>query len=228
LRTFSKIILDMYYLSSYRPIIYNRQGRLAVEIFNISPFVDSSCRREPDLEASYPSITAVCRSGIFVPRLHPGDTVSYITVKGDYGRTGTHHWRLVSILTIIERFESHQEAALWYHARGLMLPSNCLMDGNPPLPYEKTSGPKPKNRFGDDENKTRIIRRWDAAYKLRVKSCGIFLICEPQFIDVYNPPILSKKDMIGIFGKTPSTRNPPGITENEYIHLFEHVHNRKY
>jgi hypothetical protein len=46
---------------------------------NYPPFIDASCRREPDLESRYPSITALCREGHFAPHLHEGDVVAYMT-----------------------------------------------------------------------------------------------------------------------------------------------------
>ena len=45
------------YLVSYRPLSYNAYGRAAVYKYDLPPFIDGSCRREPDFESPFPSIT---------------------------------------------------------------------------------------------------------------------------------------------------------------------------
>jgi len=62
----------------------SKPGRRAIEAFALPPFIDSSCRREPDLESRSPSISALCRRTKFAPRLYPTDRVVYITTKGRY------------------------------------------------------------------------------------------------------------------------------------------------
>ena len=42
------------YLSSFYPLICTNKGRKAVEEFNLPPYIDGSCRREPDFENEYP------------------------------------------------------------------------------------------------------------------------------------------------------------------------------
>jgi hypothetical protein len=95
-------------------------GREAVKRFALPPFVDGSCRREPDFESEFPSISGLCRKAKFAPRLHVGDTAIYVTTKGGWGR------RLVAVLRVRERFDSHAEAAEWYRELGLALPGNPL------------------------------------------------------------------------------------------------------
>ena len=63
------------FLATYRPICASAHGRQAVADFGIPPFVDASCRREPDFESSFPSISALCRGRQFAPRLHADDVV---------------------------------------------------------------------------------------------------------------------------------------------------------
>ena len=70
------------FLATFRPLIHSPGGRDAARRYGLPPFIDGSCRREPDLESPFPSITATCRAGKFAPRLVVGDRVAYLTVKG--------------------------------------------------------------------------------------------------------------------------------------------------
>jgi len=162
------------FLATYRPIISTAHGRAAAQTFDLAPFVDSSCRREPDLESSpYPAISALCRGKLFAPRLGVGDNVVYLTKKGRYGTVPSRHWRLVAVLRVLRRFETHHAAASWYRAQGLTPPSNCIVDGNPPVPLERTGGPRPRNRFGDPADPVGVVNRWNAAYRKRARRCGV-------------------------------------------------------
>ena len=95
-------------------------------------------RREPDFESAFPSISASSRGKNFAPCLRPGDTVVYTTTKGRWGPAEIGrvelHWRLVAVLEVFQRFETHDEAARWYRGQGLAVPGNCVVEGNPPLP----------------------------------------------------------------------------------------------
>jgi hypothetical protein len=126
------------FLSTFRPLVRNRARRQAVDMFGLPPYVDSSCRRDPDLEHAFPSISALCHVKLFAPRLYKRDVVAFITKKDWHGGHDESHWRLVAILRVLRRFETHADAAEWYRKRGLPLPSNCMVPGNPPLPLEKT------------------------------------------------------------------------------------------
>jgi len=46
------------YVVTYRPLESTATGR---RVKTDPPFADGSCRREPDLESKFPSITALCR-----------------------------------------------------------------------------------------------------------------------------------------------------------------------
>ena len=131
------------FLATFHPLIHTAAGRRAVQRSGLPPFIDGSCRREPDFESPFPSITATCRAGGVAPRLRPGDTVVYLTVKGTYGRDIQPGWRLVAVLKVVNRFESHVLAADWYRSNNLALPSNCIVEGNPPKPLELTNGTPP-------------------------------------------------------------------------------------
>jgi hypothetical protein len=218
----------MNFLCSYRPIIGTKQGRKAIEKYRIKKYVDGSCRREPDFENPYPSITSLCRFTKFAPRLNVSDKVVYITKKGKYEEYLESHWRITAILQIKFRFNTHKEASDWYQSKNIELPRNCMVVENQPHALDKTDGVMPnelksrRQRLGDDK----ILRLWDAAYQNRANKCGIFLACIPIFLNLTNPPILSHDEMLNIFGKVPSTQNPPKITDAEF-EKFEKIIRQK-
>ncbi len=141
----------MNYLVTYRPLVRNGRGKAAVKQYGLAPYVDDSCRREPDLEAVFPSISGLCRGTWFAPRLSVSDVVVYLTVKGSYPGHPAAHWRLTAILKVVKKFESHGDAAAWYRARALELPRNCMVPENPLLPMDQTANPHkyPSVRFWD-------------------------------------------------------------------------------
>ncbi len=89
-----------HYLNTHTPLVHNGFGRKACEDHGHPPFVDASCRREPDFESPFPSISALCRAQMFAPRLHEGDRVIYMTKKGS-AEQGVRH--LVAALEVIKR-----------------------------------------------------------------------------------------------------------------------------
>jgi hypothetical protein len=207
----------MYFLNSYKPLCYTKEGREAIKSFDLPPYIDASCRREPDFQSAYPSISALCRIEKFVPRLKVGDSIVYMTVKGNYKPEKFSHWRLAAILKVLHRFESHKAAALWYQEKNLPLPSNCMIAENECLPYEMTGGaPKDFIRISDN---ARRLKLWDSEYKKRMQICGIFIVCESEYLELNNPPILTSERLNGIFGKIPGTQNPKQITEAQFIAL---------
>jgi hypothetical protein len=215
----------MYYLNSFEPLCCNKQGRLAIKKYNLPPFVDASCRREPDLQSAFPSISAVCRGRMFAPKLQEGDSVIYMTVKGSYGSVRLPHWRLISVLRVVKRFESHKEASEWYQGRGIPLPSNCLVKGNACLPYDMTNGGDKELRDIADIDER--LRRWDLGYQKRTRRNGVFLACEAEFLELNQPPILTRETLLQIFGRIPPTRTPPPISEREYAALRNIAFNSK-
>ena len=195
------------YLSSYYPLIQNKAGREAANAFNIPRFVDGSCRREPDFESRFPSISALCHGRNFAPRLLEGDIIVYITHKGPYLGAQEHHWRLTAVLEVFKRFESHVAAARWYVTRGLSRPRNCMVEGNPPLPREKTVARWP-------------IKSWDRFYRMRARQCGVFLACKPRYLELHNPPEITEGMMSQVFKRIPGTRNPPAISLEQFCRLM--------
>jgi hypothetical protein len=212
-----------HFLTSYRPLCRHSAGRRAAEARWLAPFIDGSCRREPDFEARFPSITAICRSANFAPRLYEGDRVAYYAVKAKYAAHGTRHRCLVALLEVIKRCESHDGAAAWYSSRGLSLPSNLLVPGNPPKPLEETNHEPPGNlkRLMPRMAAGKVVELWDAQYRTRALKWGVVLVCRPIWLDVWTPPVLSESTLQQIFGKVPATRTPPSIEASEFERLRE-------
>lgn len=203
-----------YFLNTYTPLIAFPAGWAAVLKHNLPPYIDGSCRREPDLESAFPSITAVCRGRIFVPRLNKGDKIIYMTKKGNFPFHSTPHWRLVAILQVRDVMPTHADAANWYQAQGVPLPSNCLVPGNLPVTLDRT--------VADSEpgvSDAAVIKAWDKGYQDRVKVTGRFIICDSLFCELHDPPVLEQSDLHGIFGKTPNTRIPATIQPQHFAAL---------
>ena len=68
------------FLNTFIPLAYNEFGRSNARSHNLPPFIDGSCRREPDFQNPFPAITQLCRPGKLVPRLSVGDLVIYLTI----------------------------------------------------------------------------------------------------------------------------------------------------
>ena len=212
------------FLATFRPLVKNLSGRQAMRQHALPPFIDGSCRREPDFESPFPSITSVCRGGNFAPRLQVGDRIAYLTVKGQYPGDPERGWRLVAVLPVIQRFSSHNEAAAWYKRQNHPLPSNCVIDGNSAKSFELTNRDPPaviKKRTELKEEFVRLIRLWDATYRRRVAKWPVFLATKAEFIDLNDPPQLNETQMRAIFGGIPATRNPPRISCERLEHLVQ-------
>lgn len=213
------------YLVTYRPLIFSRGGREAAQQFGLPHFIDGSCRREPDFEAVYPSITATCRAGKFAPKLQVGDLAVYISRKGAYDDDRVPGWRMTAALRVVRRFPDHESAAAWHAERELGLPSNCIASGNPPKPLHMTNREPPdsvvallaKHGSSDPE---RAVRLWDATYRARIRQWPVFLLCEAEFLEIHHPPQLSSSDLHDVFGRVPGTQNPPAITDAQARELL--------
>lgn len=213
----------MHYLCSYRPLVNTSQGRTAVERFSLPPFVEGSCRREPDFEAEFPTISALSRFKTSASQLQVGDIVIYLTSKAKYGSYTFSHWRLVAILKITKRFESHRDVAAWHQERGMALPRNCMAKGNSPLPYEMTHGvlPRALKVQRHDLSSLELVRKWDLKYRCRAWECGTFLLTKPLFLELSDPPIITEGIMQQVFNRLPGMQSFLRITRKEYDLLCE-------
>jgi hypothetical protein len=187
-------------LNSYRPLCMSGVGRERAERHGIAPYVDGSIRREPDFECEYPSISGICRCNKLVGRLHKGDVVAYVTLK--YGGER----RLVSILEVVERFDNHGAAALWYREHTGGVPRNCMVTGNPPLPQDMAQPCQCKQG----------CKGWDGEYRERARKYPLFLACRAQYLELWHPPLVPED----IFGRPfPRTQTPPYLSADELSRL---------
>jgi hypothetical protein len=126
-------------LNSFRPLCWTELGLNAIEKYKLPPFIDASCRREPDFENPFPSISALCRQGQFAPHLQQNDIIAYITVGRDFKPYKQGH-HLIAILQVEEVYGTHQIGQNEYKKANLPIPSNCMVEGNPPFDFDKTAG----------------------------------------------------------------------------------------
>lgn len=78
---------------------------------------------------------------------------------------------------------------------------------------ELTNGDPPKEvKEQKNDDPLRVTRLWDATYRQRIYKRPVFLATEPNFLELNQPPQLLERQMRRIFGRIPSTLNPPEIT----------------
>ncbi len=176
----------MIYLLSYTPMANSKHGREVAAHNGIPPYVDASCRREPDFELPEPFISGLCRPS-FVAHLELSDTIVYITNKSEI--RGEKR-RLVAILQLNQMFPSHEAAASHYSSLGVRVPYSCILERNPPLPIHMTNPKmtKPLAKF-----KITDSRVWDRLiYRQRARDCQKCFSCGVIFREVTNPPIVAE------------------------------------
>lgn len=212
------------YLVSYHPLCSTQHGRRALLAHtHLLPFSDGSCRREPDLEARHPSITALCRGGLFAPRLDPKDRIFYMTVKGSYfGRA--KGWALVAALEVIQKLPSHEVASAWYRAQDEPIPSNCMVPGNPPLPVAQTTG-LPADGAGMQQEWNQnapppaTLEEWDAHYRKRAGKHPGFVVTRPIVAcRLLAPRILARDQFKKFFDvqRVPGTQRYKLLSDREF------------
>jgi hypothetical protein len=182
-----------FFLNTYTPLVGSKAGRLASVEHDLLPFIDGSIRREPDLQHKWPAISCLCRADKFAPRLRVGDYVAYMTCTWNWHEEedarSPRHRRLTAILRVESLCDSHQEAAHWYTKRGLPLPSNCLVAGNPPKRLEESHR---MTRFRCAMSDGKLHDTWDNAYRTRAKRFGRVVICKRVALWLgWNAPIVA-------------------------------------
>ena len=207
------------FLVTYRPLAVSKHGRNAAGSFSLPPFVDASCRREPDLQSPYPSISALCRVNQFAPRLTEGDEILYLTVKSAFGEPTEPYYRAVAHLRVKKRLESHAAAADWYKSQGCPVPSNCMVPGNAPVPYNRTGAAPGRKATACSTEAS--LRTWDRKYRQRSCQVGVFLACDPLWLELHQPPKLLVSDIVAVFGRVPGTRTPPQIGVADIHNLLQ-------
>ncbi|MPM25509.1 hypothetical protein SDC9_72004 [bioreactor metagenome] len=195
-------------LNSYTPLCFNRMGNIAIQKYTFPPYIDSSCRREPDFQNEYPSISALCRASKFAPTLQKDDIITYITKKNRYTPYIQKHNRLVAILQVEDIYPSHQLAQQAYNKLGLPTPSNCMVDNNPPFELDQTGA-----------RHTASLMDWDSQYFQRSVDFPCFIRTRKLYLNLLNPKPIFESDFIDIFGKVPGTQNPKFILKEQFTRL---------
>jgi hypothetical protein len=196
------------YINEFRPLAQTPAGRNAIEQHKLPPFIDASCRREPDLESKFPSITALCRGEHFAPRLQVGDVVAYMTKAFVYPPTTASARRLVAVLRVKESWTSHEQAAEWYREQGSLPPRNCMVRCSTPLPLDFT------DKYNPD------WRDWEAHYWRVARRHGNFHACDKMFCELVDPPRLTNQQLLEWFGCIPDTRELPPLPPQDFAKLL--------
>jgi len=195
-------------MTSFTPIIFNNAGKNAVAKFDfLPPYIDGSCRREPDFEQEYPAITGLCRPG-FAAKLNIGDIVIYCTNQRGIGPR-----KVVAILQVIAKLNTHECAADWYFGQRLPFPSNLVTANSKPIPLDQTHNIR---NFSD-------VTKWDAMYKYRATKYPIVTVCKKIQVELNNPTILDVEVMKSIFCRVPGTQNPSLINEEQWAKLKKYL-----
>jgi len=201
-------------ITSYHPLKKYPRGPWSSDADRPLPFADSSCRREPDLENSFPAITGLCRLNK-TKKFEVGERVAYFTV----GRPRY----LTAIIIIEESFATHDDAAnSWYRPRGVESPRNLIVSGSQPLRFGLTCGfyrNAAHDRVAPDRAAGRteedVIREWNALYVTRQAQAPHAHVCRRLFVDLETPPELSDAGVKRVFPKAkfPGTQNPAKVDE---------------
>jgi hypothetical protein len=158
------------YLCSFYPLCCTKEGQTAIQKFRLPPFIDGSCRREPDLTNSFPAITGLCRPG-FAKKLENGDIVIYISNKKGVGSR-----RIIAVLeVIIDNCTYHQKAADWYIRRNCELPNNLMVKETNPIDINKT------HRMGSWDScvkGAKKLEEWNKFYIERAENKPKVAICK--------------------------------------------------
>jgi hypothetical protein len=221
-------------LNSFRPLCWTELGERAIATYHYPPFIDASCRREPDFENPFPSISALCRQGQFAPHLEKNDVVVYITVAGKYPPHKERHHRLVAILRVVEIYGTHQHGEIAYRQDNIPVPSNCMVSHNLPFNFDQTAGDFDKKRelstFLSRTNEQQMsigkrrLKLWDQKYLDKTFTWACFIRTEPLYVNVSNPDPVFRSDFEVIFSKIPNTRTPVKISK-EHLAKLGHLCN---
>jgi hypothetical protein len=212
------------YLSEFRPLAQTSVGQAVIEQHNLPPFIDASCRREPDLESPFPSITALCREGRLASILKEGDVVAYMTKDFAYPKGAASTRRLVAVLRVKKSWLKHRprrglgahaQAAEWYRELGLPLPSNCMVAGNEPLALDRT------DRYAIEGKIATTLEEWDDGYRSRAIECGAFHACDIIFCEVNDPPQMKTQQLNKWFGLIPNPREPEALVPERFILMLK-------
>ena len=201
------------FLNSYLPLCSTKRGRDSTHDFGLFPFVDGSCRREPDFEKLKPAITCLCRKQKLLPRLEEGDLVIYITNKRRYYKKDPERF-FIGILEVEKLLASHEEARQWYEEKGYVLSQNIICNKTEPLKSHFTHR---ITRF-KLSNGEADIKLWNGSYRKRSRNDSLVAQAKVWngFMELNDPRKILDKELIKIFHRIPGVQNPPMLKEKEW------------
>lgn len=200
------------YFTSFYPLCCTSAGAKAINKYHLPPYIDGSCRREPDFERDIPAITGLCRPG-FSKKLEIGDIIVYSTNKKLLGEK-----KLVAILEVIEKAESHQDAAAWYERNGRELPNNIIVNRTQAFALDKTHQ---MGRWDSWVECHDNLDNWDKQYRERAENYPEVAICKiwKGIRELVKPRSITDDNLKMIFNRIPGTQTPPVYTDDEW-HRF--------
>jgi hypothetical protein len=203
------------YLNSYYPLCCNKKGKKALgKNKDLKPYIDGSCRREPDFDNEKPCITGLCRPG-FAQKLSEDDLVIYVTNK-----RGIKSRKIVAVFKVIKVFDNHKTAAKWYINHKKTIPNNIMVKETKPFRLDKTH-----QKFGWDGwlGGIRNLKEWDKGYKERAGRQGNTKVAQCKFVfnKLEEPIDLNQKEWNYISQRSLCTQNPPILKTEEWQRLKE-------
>lgn len=201
--------LNKVYLTSFYPLSSTGFGKNAVRQLGLKPYVDGSCRREPDFEHEQPCITGLCRPK-FAEKLKENDLIIYVTNKKGIGSR-----KLIAILQVIKAVKNQEQALSFYREQKMVLPNNLMVRDNPPKPLKETHyspGKEIKDRF--NANDSRNLNIWDGVYNDRAAKNPEVAICKVIYLNLIHPFDFPE------IGRRPLVAQTPPILNKEEIESF--------
>src|SRR5262249_1694793 len=116
---------------------------------------------------------------------------------------------------------THTDAASWYGREFSIVPRNCLVPGNGPVPLDETAGVISKQLRGTAAAPPVILRCWDLGYARRAQQHPVVLGCKRLFSELHDPPVITREDWEQWCGGVPATRTPPVVSEGLWKALCE-------
>lgn len=218
-------------LVSFRPLCSSDIGIRAINTHQYKPYIDFSCRREPDFDNVYPSISALCRKSKLAPHLKAKDIIIYTTLLGIYPPITAPHYRLVAILQVEQTYPTHRDGEADYHRLGAFTPRNCIVPNNPPLDFDHTAGDffskrKTAKFLARPQAQQQVIgtariKEWDKYYQgiPSLPNCGAFVRTTPVYRKTDNPIPIYPNVYFNIFGKP--SQAPKHLTKEQLHQVGE-------
>lgn len=196
------------YLSSFYPLNSTSAGKKAVAKCKLPPFIDGSCRREPDFENEFPCITGLCRPG-FAEKLNIEDVIVYVTNKKGIGSR-----KVIAVLGVIKVFANHREAADWYIKKNKSIPNNIMVDETKPFDLDNTHKKMGWEAWITSANS---LQKWNEGYEDRASKYPKVVQCTILYRELNTPIALDQTK----FRRKLIAQNPPILFDKDWETIKE-------